>query len=85
MLHDMYLAVVKSPSESKQPWDSLSIIQKFQAVRPSCRSIKAIARWSRNNRASLMFSVLRELDREQRSAVVASFLGWTLMRSIFFC
>lgn len=27
MQHDMYLAVVKSPAESKQPWDYLSILQ----------------------------------------------------------
>ncbi len=31
-----------------------------------------------------MFSVLRELNREQRSAVVASFLGWTLDAFDFF-
>jgi branched-chain amino acid transport system substrate-binding protein len=29
MQHDMYLAVVKSPGESKQPWDYLSIVQKI--------------------------------------------------------
>jgi branched-chain amino acid transport system substrate-binding protein len=27
MQHDMYLAVVKSPGESKQAWDYLSIVQ----------------------------------------------------------
>jgi MFS transporter, SHS family, lactate transporter len=31
-----------------------------------------------------MFSVLRELNREQRSAVIASFLGWTLDAFDFF-
>jgi branched-chain amino acid transport system substrate-binding protein len=29
MQHDMYLAVVKSPGESKQAWDYLSIIEKI--------------------------------------------------------
>jgi branched-chain amino acid transport system substrate-binding protein len=29
MQHDMYLAMVKSPAESKQPWDYLSILQKI--------------------------------------------------------
>jgi branched-chain amino acid transport system substrate-binding protein len=29
MQHDMFLAVVKSPGESKQPWDYLSIVQKI--------------------------------------------------------
>lgn len=29
MQHDMYLAVVKSPGESKQAWDYLSIVQKI--------------------------------------------------------
>ncbi len=33
MQHDMYLAVVKSPGESKQAWDYLSIIQRIPGTK----------------------------------------------------
>jgi branched-chain amino acid transport system substrate-binding protein len=41
MVHDMYLAEVKKPSESKGPWDFYNIIETIpgdQAFRPLSES-----------------------------------------------
>ncbi|MGT2492176.1 hypothetical protein ACU4GD_20730 [Cupriavidus basilensis] len=45
MVHDMYLAEVKTPQESRKPWDYYKIKQwSFQPAKHSGRSRQANAR-----------------------------------------
>ena len=49
MVHDMYLAQVKTPQESPRgPWDYYNILRTIPAASWCALSRRAIARWSAN-------------------------------------
>ena len=44
MIHDMYLMQVKTPAESKEPWDYFKIARRFRAKRRIiARAIQVLA------------------------------------------
>ena len=45
VIHDLYLLQVKTPAESKYPWDYYKILDHSPATRRSARSPRANARW----------------------------------------
>jgi len=48
MVHDMYLFQVKTPAQSKGPWDRTSASPPSPVTRPFSRRRNRAARWSRN-------------------------------------
>ena len=54
LVHDMYFAQVKKPSESTKPWDYYKILgSRSRAIRRSVRWRTAVARWWRVDAARL--------------------------------
>ena len=45
VVYDRYLMKVKTPAESKYPWDYLSVVARFQPIRPFARWARPDARW----------------------------------------
>ena len=58
LVHDMYFAEVKKPSESKEPWDDYKILGTIPGT-SAFRSLTAAARWCGSNLISSNFSRTR--------------------------
>jgi hypothetical protein len=52
LVHDMYFAEVKKPSESTGPWDRYQILGTIPGIRRFVRWQTAAARWWRSTEAA---------------------------------
>ncbi len=75
VLHPSYLWEVKTPAESKGPWDYYKPISSRRPTRRSVRSTKAAARWSRPDATPLPRAEGRGLCLRQWSRTMFMIFG----------